>query len=119
MFTRHVLRVNKSDAANNAKLLYELTDIPDEQRTAQFHCTLVFAAPDKESLVVAADWPGRIGRIPRGENGFGYDPLFIPVGSDKTAAEMSGEEKNQVSHRGQAIAKLRNVWQEWLEGEQA
>ncbi|MDT2684436.1 ribonuclease PH [Enterococcus gallinarum] len=109
----------KSDAANNAKLLYELTDIPDEQRTAQFHCTLVFAAPDKESLVVAADWPGRIGRIPRGENGFGYDPLFIPVGSDKTAAEMSGEEKNQVSHRGQAIAKLRNVWQEWLEGEQA
>ena len=68
----------KSDAGNNAKLLYELTDVPDEKRTAQFHCTLVFAAPKKDSLVVEAEWPGRVARIPSGENGFGYDPLFIP-----------------------------------------
>ena len=53
----------KSDAGNNAKLLYELTDVPDEKRTAQFHCTLVFAAPKKDSLVVEAEWPGRVARI--------------------------------------------------------
>ncbi|KAF1302926.1 ribonuclease PH [Candidatus Enterococcus willemsii] len=107
----------KSDAANNAKLLHELTDVPDEQRTAQFHCTLVFAAPQKESLVVEAEWPGRIARIPRGNDGFGYDPLFIVDGTDKTAAEMLPEEKNKQSHRGKAIEKLRENWQTWLEGE--
>ncbi|MGX7195237.1 ribonuclease PH [Enterococcus olivae] len=106
----------KSDAANNAKLLYELTDTPDEERTAQFHCTLVFAAPKKQSLVVEAEWPGRIARIPRGENGFGYDSLFIVDGTDTTAAEISSEEKNKHSHRGQAIEKLRDQWQVWLEG---
>ena len=94
-----------------------MTEIPDEKRTAQFHCTLVFAAPDKESLVVEAQWPGKVGRIPRGDNGFGYDPLFIPDGSTETAAEMSSEEKNQVSHRAQAMKKLSQVWQSWLEGE--
>ncbi|EOH89894.1 ribonuclease PH [Enterococcus villorum] len=108
---------HKSDAGNNAKLLFELTDVPDEKRTAQFHCTLVFAAPDKESLVVEAQWPGKIGRIPQGENGFGYDPLFLPDGSNKTAAQMSSEEKNKVSHRAQAMAKLSQEWQNWLEGE--
>lgn len=107
----------KSDAANNAKLLYELTDVEDDKRSAQFHCTLVFAAPGKESLVVEAQWPGRIGRIPRGENGFGYDPLFIPDGSEQSAAQMRQEEKNRVSHRGLAIKKLQEQWQEWLEGE--
>jgi ribonuclease PH/non-canonical purine NTP pyrophosphatase (RdgB/HAM1 family) len=109
----------KSDAANNAKLLYELTDVEDDKRSAQFHCTLVFAAPGKDSLVVEAQWPGRIGRIPRGENGFGYDPLFIPDGSEQSAAQMSQEEKNRVSHRGLAIKKLQEQWQEWLEGENA
>ncbi len=107
---------HKSDAANNAKLLFELTDVPDEERTAQFHCTLVFAEPNKESLVVEAEWPGRIGRIPKGENGFGYDPLFIPDGYAQTAAEISSEDKNNHSHRGLAMAKLSQVWQAWLEG---
>ncbi|EOT44455.1 ribonuclease PH [Enterococcus columbae] len=107
---------HKSDASNNAKLLHELTDVPDEQRTAQFHCTLVFAAPKKPSLVVEAQWPGRIGRIPKGENGFGYDPLFIVDGLDKTAAELTAEEKNEISHRGLAMKKLASQWQAWLEG---
>ncbi|MHC5248040.1 ribonuclease PH [Enterococcus sp. LJL90] len=104
-----------TDAGNNAKLLHELTEVPDEKRTAQFHCTLVFAAPYKKSLVVEAEWPGVIGRIPRGENGFGYDPLFYLPEYDKTAAELSDEQKNQVSHRGQAVAKLAKIWQNWLE----
>lgn len=106
---------HKNDGSNNAKLLYELTDIPDEKRGAQFHCTLVFAAPKKQSLVVEAKWRGRIGRIPRGENGFGYDPLFIVEGMDKTAAELSNEEKNRLSHRGKALVKLHKEWQNWLE----
>lgn len=107
---------NKSDAGNNAKLLYELTEVPDEKRTAQFHCTLVFAAPDKESLVVEAEWSGKIVRIPQGENGFGYDPLFLPEGSEKTAAELTSEEKNKKSHRAQAMEKLNKQWKIWLEG---
>lgn len=107
---------HKSDASNNAKLLYELTDIPENERTAQFHCTIVLAAPKRESLVVEAEWPGKIGRIPRGDNGFGYDPLFVVDGMNKTAAELSSEEKNRCSHRGQAIEKLKLQWKEWLEG---
>lgn len=106
----------KSDAANNAKLLHELTDVSDEKRTAQFHCTLVFAAPQKESLVVEAEWPGVIGRIPRGDNGFGYDPLFFVPELLKTAAELTQEEKNKISHRGQAVKKLASVWEDWLKG---
>lgn len=106
----------KSDAANNAKLLHELYDVPDEKRGAHFHCTLVFAAPQKDSLVVSADWYGRIGRIPRGDYGFGYDPLFIPDGMEKTSAELLPTEKNHLSHRGQAMAKLQDQWQAWLEG---
>lgn len=106
----------KSDAANNAKLLHELYDVPDEKRGAHFHCTLVFAAPQKNSLVVSADWYGRIGRIPRGDYGFGYDPLFIPDGMEKTSAELLPTEKNHLSHRGQAMAKLQDQWQAWLEG---
>lgn len=105
----------KSDASNNAKLLHELTDVADENRTAQFHCTLVFAAPQKESLVVEGIWNGRIARIPRGENGFGYDPLFIIDGLEKTSAELTPEEKNAISHRGQAMKKLDGLWQAWLE----
>lgn len=105
----------KSDASNNAKLLHELTDVSDENRTAQFHCTLVFAAPQKESLVVEGIWNGRIARIPRGENGFGYDPLFIVDGLEKTSAELTPEEKNELSHRGQAMKKLDGLWQAWLE----
>lgn len=105
----------KSDASNNAKLLHELTDVADENRTAQFHCTLVFAAPQKESLVVEGIWNGHIARIPRGENGFGYDPLFIVDGLEKTSAELTPEEKNEISHRGQAMKKLDGLWQAWLE----
>lgn len=116
IFSARFAGERKSDAANNAKLLHELTDIPDEKRTAHFHCTLVFAAPQKESLVVEADWNGRIGRIPQGENGFGYDPLFIVPGYEKTSAELTSEEKNLISHRGMAVKKLEQVWKTWLEG---
>ncbi|MFC4771460.1 ribonuclease PH [Enterococcus hermanniensis] len=118
IFSARFAGERKSDAANNAKLLHELTDVSDEKRTAHFHCTLVFAAPQKESLVVEADWNGRIGRIPQGENGFGYDPLFIVPDFNKTSAELSNDEKNAISHRGMAVQKLEKVWKNWLEDNQ-
>lgn len=104
-----------NNAANNAKLLHELTGVPKEKRTATFHCTLVFAAPNKESLVVEGNWPGEIGTIPRGDNGFGYDPLFFVPEEQKTAAELSDERKNKISHRGKAVEKLKDQWENWLE----
>lgn len=104
----------KSDAANNAKLLHELTDVPDAERTAQFHCTLALAMPDKESLVVSGEVDGVILTIPRGDNGFGYDPLFYVPRLEKTMAELSGEEKNQNSHRSQALMQLEKVWDGWV-----
>ncbi|MBX8939042.1 ribonuclease PH [Enterococcus gilvus] len=115
IFSARFAGERKSDAANNAKLLHELTDVPDEKRTAHFHCTLVFAAPQKDSLVVEADWDGRIGRIPKGDNGFGYDPLFIVPGFEKSSAELTSEEKNEISHRGMAVKELEKVWKKWLE----
>lgn len=104
-----------NNAANNAKLLHELTVVPKEKRTATFHCTLVFAAPDKESLVVEGNWSGEVGTIPRGDHGFGYDPLFFIPEEQKTAAELSDERKNEISHRGRAVAKLKSQWENWLE----
>lgn len=109
----------KSDASNNAKLLHELTDVPKEKRAAKFHCTLVFAAPNKDSLVVEGNWDGEIGMIPRGDNGFGYDPLFFVPSEGKTAAELSEEVKNKISHRALAVAKLKEQWQDWLGKEEA
>lgn len=106
---------NKSDAANNAKLLHELYNVPQEKRTAQFHCTLVLAAPSKESLVVVGELPGEIATIPRGEHGFGYDPLFYVPNSQKTVAEMTSEEKNKISHRALAIQKLVVDFKKWME----
>ena len=106
----------KSDAANNAKLMHELTDIPQTERTAKFHCTLAVAAPGKESLVVEGEVKGEILAIPRGDNGFGYDPLFLVPSLNKTMAELSGSEKNKISHRAQAIKALDSAWDEWYKG---
>lgn len=107
---------NATDAANNAKLLHELasTAISPEKRTAKFHTTLVVAAPEKESLVVEGEWLGAIATIPRGEDGFGYDPLFIDDETGKTAAQMTLAQKNKVSHRARALENLMEKWPEWL-----
>jgi XTP/dITP diphosphohydrolase len=105
-----------TDEDNNNKLMHELasTALTPERRTAQFHATLVVAAPDKESLVVEADWPGSILISPRGENGFGYDPYFQPDDSGRSAAEMTMEEKNEKSHRAQALRLLVDALPDWL-----
>ncbi|WP_125982346.1 ribonuclease PH [Loigolactobacillus iwatensis] len=105
-----------NDAANNAKLLYELSELPKEKRTATFHTTLVFAKPGrpKDDLVVDGEVAGEILSIPRGDNGFGYDPLFYVPSLKKSMAELTEVEKNKISHRGNALRKLENQWQGWL-----
>ncbi|MGO4444002.1 RdgB/HAM1 family non-canonical purine NTP pyrophosphatase [Mycobacterium sp. 2YAF39] len=93
------------DAANTALLLAQLGDVPDARRDAAFvsACALVSVAGE---VVVRGEWPGSIVREPRGGGGFGYDPVFLPSGSDRTAAELSASEKDAASHRGRALALL-------------
>jgi XTP/dITP diphosphohydrolase len=93
------------DAANTALLLGQLADVPDSRRGAAFvsACALVSAAG---STVVRGEWPGTVIREPRGDGGFGYDPVFLPEGSGLTAAELSPAEKDAASHRGRALALL-------------
>jgi XTP/dITP diphosphohydrolase len=96
------------DAANNARLLRDLADVPDEERGARYRCAMVYLRwpDDPAPLVCQARWEGRIGRTPRGHGGFGYDPLFVVFGGERTAAEFSADEKNRCSHRGKALRAL-------------
>lgn len=96
---------NSDDMANNRKLLDELKDVPDENRTARFACCIALASGN-EVITFMGHVEGKIGRENRGENGFGYDPLFFPEGHDRTFAEMTDDEKHSMSHRGRALAKL-------------
>ena len=93
------------DRANTALLLAQMDDVPDERRGAAFvsACALVSSAGE---TVVRGEWPGIIVREPRGDGGFGYDPVFLPSGSSRTAAELTPEEKDAASHRGRALAAL-------------
>ncbi|WP_406236738.1 RdgB/HAM1 family non-canonical purine NTP pyrophosphatase [Nocardia sp. NBC_01009] len=94
------------DAANNALLLAQLGDVPDERRGAQFVSACALVVPGGSETVVRGEWPGSIGRKPVGDGGFGYDPLFVPAGGLGTAAQLTPEQKNAVSHRGRALAQL-------------
>ncbi len=96
-----------SYADNNAKLLRALEGTAESQRTARFMCCAAIAPPGQEPHVELGTIEGRIGLSCRGANGFGYDPLFIPEGSDRTFAEMSRAEKQAISHRGRAFLKVR------------
>lgn len=96
----------KSDLRNNQKLLADLSS--HENRSAHYVCVLVLmrGPADTRPLIAQAEWHGEIARALRGSGGFGYDPLFVPDGLGKTAAELDPEVKNRLSHRGQALAKL-------------
>ncbi len=98
----------EGDAANNAKLLRALEGVPEAQRTARFQCVLVYMrhALDPTPLVCQASWEGRILFQPRGENGFGYDPLFYVPEQGCSSAELPTELKNRISHRAKASARL-------------
>ncbi|KFI03736.1 nucleoside-triphosphate diphosphatase [Bacillus sp. BSC154] len=96
----------KDDQANIAKVLSELKGIEKEQRTARFRCALAVSIPGEETKTVEGHVEGYIAEEPRGEYGFGYDPIFIVKDKDKTMAELTSDEKNKISHRADALKKL-------------
>jgi XTP/dITP diphosphohydrolase len=102
------------DAANLSLLLGQLNDIPDRRRGAAFHCAAAIALPDGTERVVEGTVEGTIIREARGTNGFGYDPIFVPLGYDVTTAQMTSEQKDAISHRGQALEALAPVVRELL-----
>jgi XTP/dITP diphosphohydrolase len=94
------------DAACVAKLLAELLGVPDAARTARFRCAMALLAPDQRLWMVEGTLEGRITHSPRGKNGFGYDPVFLVPELGLTTAELAPEEKNRISHRAKALAKV-------------
>jgi len=105
-----------TDADNNAKLLEALVGVPLVQRTARFRCVMVYLrhAGDPSPLIAEGTWPGLILEEARGTAGFGYDPLFYVPERGCASAELDPEEKNRLSHRGQALCKLAAVLAETL-----
>jgi XTP/dITP diphosphohydrolase len=104
------------DRANLELLLGQLYDVPDEHRAAAFVCAAVLALPDGTVVVREGRMPGSLTREPRGDNGFGYDPILLVEGDSRTSAELTFEEKNAISHRGKAFrtlaADLRKIFAE-------
>jgi non-canonical purine NTP pyrophosphatase (RdgB/HAM1 family) len=102
----------QGDAGNNSLVLAQLQQVAADNSgidlTAEFRCAVVLAFPDgsHEPMIEIGVMPGQITFDPRGENGFGYDPLFIPTGKSQTSAELSAEEKDEISHRGQAMRAM-------------
>jgi len=104
----------KDDAANTALVLDQVRDVPDTHLGAHFACAMAIALPGGEDRVVEGRVDGSLVREPRGDGGFGYDPIFLPDGHDLTAAEMPAAEKHAISHRGQALRALVPVLRELL-----
>lgn len=94
-------------SVKNANLIERLEGVPDEERTARFVCAIAAVLPDGRELTVRATIEGRIGYEEKGEGGFGYDPIFYVPELGKTTAELTGEEKNLVSHRGKALQMMK------------
>ena len=107
---------NAPDADNNARLLQLLKDVPFEKRRARFHCVIALAEVQSPKSKVQGPQlfdgacEGRIGFEPRGKSGFGYDPLFVPVGFEQSFAELGEDVKNRLSHRAQALEKLKEFF---------
>ncbi|GAB2823223.1 RdgB/HAM1 family non-canonical purine NTP pyrophosphatase [Alpinimonas psychrophila] len=104
----------RSDAANVQLLLEQLADVRDTNRNAHFTCHIAIVVPATErsralEAVVSGDWPGQIAREVRGQNGFGYDPIFIPQGNTGSAAELPPAKKNALSHRSRALKALADL----------
>jgi XTP/dITP diphosphohydrolase len=112
LYSARYAGVHGDSRANIEKLLRELDGVADAQRDAHFMCVLALlqSADDPDPLIAQARWPGRILHSPRGERGFGYDPVFLPDDGDGlSAAELDPALKNRISHRGQALAILREM----------
>ncbi|UOQ47251.1 XTP/dITP diphosphatase [Gracilibacillus caseinilyticus] len=98
----------KDDQANLEKVLNELEDVPAEDRTGRFVCVLAIAQPEQKTIFKRGECEGTIASEPKGVHGFGYDPIFYPSGRAKTMAELTPEEKNQISHRRKALDQIEN-----------
>lgn len=102
------------DDRNNQKLLQSLQNVEENKRTARFICVIALASPEGSVKTVMGSCEGMISRSPNGGEGFGYDPLFIPEGYDKSFAQLSPEIKNRISHRGVALNKIKPLLDECL-----
>lgn len=100
-----------NNKANNEKILAKMQDVPIENCGANFHCCLVFVrdADDPEPIICSADWHGEILTAPQGKAGFGYDPIFFVPSHNCSAAELASTQKNEISHRAQAMRHLKRV----------
>lgn len=98
-----------NDEKNNTKLLKLLEGLPRSERTAKFVSVITMVYPDGDYIVARGECTGTILEAPIGENGFGYDPLFLPDGYDKSFAQLSSEEKNSISHRAKALVELERL----------
>ncbi|WP_017756008.1 XTP/dITP diphosphatase [Calidifontibacillus oryziterrae] len=112
VFSARYAGEGKDDQANLEKVLEELKGVPFEERTASFHCVLAIARPNQETVLVDGTCDGYITEKPLGENGFGYDPIFYIPEKKKTMAQLSKDEKNEISHRAIAMKKLVDPWNE-------
>lgn len=100
----------KGDVDNNTLLLKQLADVPENKRTARFVCVLALADAKGRVLITVRDtMDGHIVREPRGQNGFGYDPLFLVASHERTTAELPPETKHEISHRGKALRRLKSL----------
>ena len=109
LYSARYAGVHGDSAANIAKLLQAMDGVADADRGAHFHCTLVLLRhpEDPRPLIAQGEWHGRVLHAPRGHGGFGYDPVFLDPGFGRTAAELEPAQKNRISHRGRALAVLR------------
>lgn len=110
VYTARYAGEHATDEENYTKLLGELGDLPDEKRGAQFVCVVAAVAPNGETITARGQWRGRIGYKPIGDNGFGYDPVFTDPELGRTNAQLTREEKNARSHRGNALRLLLEQW---------
>ena len=101
---------NASDDDNIDKLLRKMHNIPTEKRTARFRCVVAFlgTSRDDQAVFFEGEWAGYIAKERRGNNGFGYDPVFVDLQSNLTAAELESDQKNKISHRGKAVQSLKS-----------
>lgn len=106
-----------NDEENNKKLLRELKDVPLEDRMGSFLTVITLITEDKEVFTVKGECKGHIIFEPKGSNGFGYDPLFVPDGYDKTFGELDSEVKNKISHRAKALEEMRKLLIRLIEGD--
>ncbi len=109
VFSARYAGAKKDDQENLEKVLDELQGVPESERSARFHCSLALATPGEKTIIVDGTCEGVITTTPIGDNGFGYDPIMFIPALGKTMAELSKQEKNEISHRANALKKLKEV----------